>query len=109
MSDFPNRRIDGLLDRYLRSARDAGLAFDGDARFHAEMQMARRWLASMDDAMAAEGVGGEARERVLRTVIYGVPDPMEAMQRMAEHQRLTELVVRQSVTPEVRRLIMDGQ
>jgi hypothetical protein len=89
-------QVDDLISSYVRQGATAGAAYRGDATFHAEMQMARRWLSAMNDAMRTEGVSSEARERVLRTVIYGVPDPDVAVNRMAERQRRIEELERLS-------------
>jgi hypothetical protein len=90
MSDFPNPRVDGLIGEYLRHDLVAGTAYRGDGEFHAEMAAVRRWLASMDAAMDAERIGEEVRERVLRTVVFGTPDPDVAVERMARRRRMAE-------------------
>ncbi len=82
----PDRRtpvdVDGLIGRHLRRDRLAVRAYTGDALYSAQMRWLRAALILVDGVMDDEGIPAEVRERVVRCVLYGSPDPADAVLRM---------------------------
>jgi len=79
--------VDDLIDRWLSRIPEAAKAYHQDAYYHSQMVWMRRMLTTMDMAMEDEGVPEVIRQRVVRVVIFGGPDEVQALARMekAEH------------------------
>jgi hypothetical protein len=74
-------------------------AYLEDPQHHWQMTWLRRMLDVIDMAMEDEGVDERSRERVIRTVLYGAPDPGEAERRIDEQQKQIELLMTAPVGP----------
>jgi hypothetical protein len=81
--------VAAAVDRYRRRI-DGDRADRDDPQYHWQW----RWLVNMlevvDMAMEDEGIDERSRERVIRTILYGAPDPIEADRRIDEQRRMVD-------------------
>lgn len=61
-------------------------AYMNDATHHYQVDLVDTILATVDMAMEDEGVPEAARQRIIRTVVYGSPNPADAELRMAQNE-----------------------
>lgn len=74
--------------RYVARFRSHRKAVHADQQHRAQIAWLRRMIDTIDMAMEDEGIGPRSRERVIRTVLYGAPDPDAALARVEEHEQL---------------------
>jgi hypothetical protein len=93
ISDHAGRRtpVQAAVARY-RARVDDDRAARTDPQYNAQWKWLMRMLETADMAMEDEGIPRESRERVIRTILYGAPDPVEADRRIDERQRTVELL-----------------
>jgi hypothetical protein len=82
-------------DQRIPGARDARTV---DEFTHVVRTLAAQHLAAADWAMELEGVGRDARRRVLLALALGTTTPLDARQRQAEHQAAAQALA-QAPTP----------
>lgn len=98
--------VDGLYHRHLLRAPDAEDAVMRDGLYRAQMETLRRLLHHTDQAMEFERIPVEVRDRVIRTLLYGCPDPVEARRRERDREAVLAKV-RSTPSEELRRLIAE--
>jgi hypothetical protein len=86
---FHRSAVDAVVHRY-RARVDDDRAARTDPQYNAQWRWMVRMLETADMAMEDEGIDPRSRERVIRTILYGAPDPAEADRRIDEHLRLVE-------------------
>lgn len=82
------------MSDYLQQARErwsermpgAYRAYMIDPTHHYQVDLMDAVLATVDMAMEGEGVPEETRQRVVRAVVYGSPNPADAELRMAQQK-----------------------
>jgi hypothetical protein len=72
------------VDR-MPGAREASLT---DPTYASQMHFIRRMLATTELALENERVPDEVRQRVIRTVLFGSPDPEEGIRRQEQHRAM---------------------
>jgi hypothetical protein len=98
------REIDRRInERYLTAAAQRE-ASRGDALYHLNIEMLRQMFSATEEALAAEGVSEEVRDRIAYRLLYGEapesyasPDFREAHNRMVDRdaailRKMTEAV-----------------
>jgi hypothetical protein len=70
---------DALLAEYLDRVPRGHQIYMHDPLFHGHIEKLRRLLPVLNAVLGLEGLDPEACSRVLRTVVYGHPDPDEAI------------------------------
>lgn len=80
---FQETRIRAMLEKQVV---DTGgeAAYMHDAQYHAQIHQLGTMLTMVDRAMRLEGVDRLVRDRVVKTVIYGVPNPIDAEARIEQ-------------------------
>jgi hypothetical protein len=74
-------RIRTLIEK--RVQRIGGeVAFRNDAHYYAQIHQLADMLTRVDQAMETEGISRRTRDRVVRTVLYGEPNPIDAKGRI---------------------------
>jgi hypothetical protein len=89
MSRIVNESLHRFLNRMGATAAKAG---SQDATYHYQSEFLRRMLEIADMAMEDEGVTEASRERVIRTIIYGGPNEVDAEQRIHAHEQMVKLI-----------------
>jgi hypothetical protein len=67
-------------------------AYAHDGQYHYEIESIKRLMRMAEMAMRQEGIGDVTRERVIKTMIFGSPNHVDAEKRMktiAEQVKLT--------------------
>lgn len=90
------------MSDYLRQARErwadrmpgAHHAYMNDPTTHYQVQLMDAILATVDMAMEDEGVPEDARQRIIRTVVYGSPNPADAEVRIAQQKEAERQMAR---------------
>lgn len=95
---------DTILDDYVARHPHARAAHLDDPLFVAQMDVLRRMLALLEPALYREGLDRPAVLRVVNTLVYGVPDPDAAIERMAEREE--QIAKARWATPS---LVIDGE
>jgi hypothetical protein len=90
--------VDRALGRYQERLGDRRTYLE-DPQNHWQWKWIRRMLDITDMAMEDEGVDEHSRERVIRTILYGAPDPLEAEQRIQRQQEMVERLKTAPVGP----------
>lgn len=80
--------VDDTVATYLTILRRAGVDFESNLTFGMQVEILRATLAAADTAMLAEGLGREARSRVIRTVAFGTADEDAGERQMAMYARM---------------------
>lgn len=93
MNATPNSSldIDTVIDEYLARVPNGRKLYLNDALFHAHIHWIRTAWPPLDRVLAAQGIDDAAREQAARTLVYGNPDPDEAI---AALQRLDTVLDR---------------
>jgi hypothetical protein len=97
------REVGGrVAERYLAEPMQRD-AFRNDPQYHHNVDLLRKMVTATEQAMAAEGIGPEVRDRVIHRLLFGEapesyaePDFREAHRRMADRdqavaKRMTEV------------------
>jgi hypothetical protein len=82
--------VQAAVARYRSRLGDDDRAQRTDPTYNYQWRWLVRMLETADMAMEDEGVDRSSRERVIRTILYGAPDPVEADRRIDQQQRLVE-------------------
>lgn len=88
------REVDQEFQRYATGMPGVREAMTTDAAFAAQMQLIRRLVATVDLALDAEGIAADVRTRVVRTILFGAPDPAAAEVRIEQLRQMTDLASR---------------
>ena len=91
MSETPESpRVDAAVGRYLSQTLRSREALNQDGQYHLQVQWLRETLARAEQAMAAEGIPNDVRDRVIHRVLYGSLDEQAAIDRVAAHRAAAE-------------------
>lgn len=82
MSNF----VRGARERYQLNMPGAHEAWLNDPTHHYLVTWMDTMLTAVDMVMEDEGIAPEVRERIIRTVVYGGPNPADAEQRIAQQR-----------------------
>lgn len=94
-------KADDLAAEYTGVVHGARTAAMEDPLFAAQWKQLRRILQMTEEAMTAEGIGGDVIERVLRSVLFGTADPAAGIDRLRDREReLQQLRMPRFDTPE---------
>ncbi len=85
-SDVPGDRrpvnVADAMSRHLARTPDTRAAYHTDAEYHRQVHTLRHLLGLVDAVLEDEGIPERTRERVVRCVLYGTPDPTDATLRI---------------------------
>ncbi len=88
-------RTKELIDRWLSRIPNAAAAYRNDPVYHAQLQHMRRLFEALDMVLEDEGIGEQARTRIIRTLVYGAPDEAQALARIADQEAKVQELMRQ--------------
>lgn len=96
MSDYDRTQdIDEIVHRYLSRMPGAREAYHHDPAYHSQIKFMRSVFIGVDMAMEDEGVPVETRRRVLRSVMFGAPEPgHDDPGLVLPHERLDDSIER---------------
>ncbi|SHI67628.1 hypothetical protein [Streptomyces sp. 3214.6] len=81
--------VEAALHTYLSRQLLARELFAQDPMYHAQLEWLHQMLTAMDEAMEAEHVPTNVRERIVHRTLYGcAPEDEEAIARLASRQQL---------------------
>lgn len=86
--------VDAEVRRFVGERPPAEWAWMRDPTYRAQMTTLRKLLAQVELAMVMESIPEPVRLRVVRTALFGAPDPEEAVQRVRDHEQLVQLAMR---------------
>lgn len=89
-----------ILSNYLKNNPFAQRAAIGDPQFSMQVTWLRGMLASMEDAMRAEGIPRDTCGRITTRILYGTVDPQEAISRIEQQNALIEQLRTIPIHPE---------
>lgn len=78
--------VDDEVRRFVGERPPAAWAWMRDPEYHAQMTLLRNFVKLMEAALQAEGIPENMRLRVVRTTLFGAPDPYEAIARVFQHE-----------------------
>jgi hypothetical protein len=84
MAGMDDLDTDRLMSDYVNRHPAAQMALRDDPAFQFQMESLRRTIDLLLPALRREGLDPMAARRVVNTILYGVPEPDEAILRIAE-------------------------
>lgn len=86
--------VDDALGEHVARHPAARAALLDDPLFAAQLDLLRRTLALLEPALRREGLDRLAVRRVVNTLVYGVPDPDAAIERVLDFRARVEVLMR---------------
>lgn len=99
LPDSTQRRIDKLVDRGM---------YHNEAQYHHQVRFMQRWLDMTQMALRDEGADEHFIECVLNRLVYGVPDPNDAHERIDMREYTRELMEKMPLNQRNIRDLLDG-
>lgn len=85
--------VDDEVRRFVGERPPAAWAWMRDPQYHAQMALLRNFVKLMEEALQAEGIPENMRLRVVRTTLFGAPDPYDAIARVHRHEAQVRLAM----------------
>jgi len=85
---------DVVVQQYLDRIPRGHELHNRDPLFHGHITWLRTIWPPLNRVLAEDGVSGETRERALNTIVYGSPDPTEAIGRLRDFEAKLDLMQR---------------
>ncbi len=93
--------IDRLVEEHARRNLENQIAYHHDAQFRYQTRMLATVLHLVDEVLEHEGIPASVRTRVVRCVLYGSPNPADALLRIDQHREAAEAMAKGAPRPPV--------
>lgn len=82
--------VEGMVNAHVNRFGGGRHAYLHDPVYHAQVHVFRSVLLLADRVMQDEGVPAHVRERVVRCVLYGCPDGVDASERLLAMKNVSD-------------------